>query len=105
VYGDGAYPSKVLLNGYSIVDIDKEVDQILAQAEEKNETIPESCTSDTSETSEGKFLIRWPYTMIDFLQGPKVTDMEDDDTLPPNLQQMVMQALEDIRKEANVSEA
>lgn len=51
--GDGAFPSKALLNGYSVTDIDKEVDQILAQAEEKNDAVPDSCTSDTSECSEG----------------------------------------------------
>lgn len=55
--GDGAFPSKALLNGYSVTDIDKEVDQILAQAEDKNDTIPDSSTSDTSECSEGGNLL------------------------------------------------
>jgi hypothetical protein len=36
---------------------------------------------------------------------PKVADMEDEDSLPANLQEMVMQALEDIRREAHVAEA
>jgi hypothetical protein len=31
--------------------------------------------------------------------------MEDEESLPANLQEMVMQALEDIRREANVAEA
>lgn len=55
--GDGAFPSKVLLNGYSVADIDKEVDQILALAEEKNDAVPDSSTSDTSECSEGIILL------------------------------------------------
>ncbi|XP_059490843.1 coiled-coil domain-containing protein 149 [Neocloeon triangulifer] len=84
-FGDDAYPSKVLLNGYSVVDIDKEVDQILAQAEEKNDTVPDSSTSDVSETSE----------------APKIAEVDGDDTLPPNLQQMVLQALNDIRRETS----
>jgi hypothetical protein len=51
--GEGAFPSKALLNGYSVTDIDKEVDQILAQAEEKNDAVPDTSTSDLSECSEG----------------------------------------------------
>jgi hypothetical protein len=31
--------------------------------------------------------------------------MEEEDSLPANLQEMVMQALEDIRREATIAEA
>ncbi|CAB3385010.1 Hypothetical predicted protein [Cloeon dipterum] len=82
--GDDAYPSKALLNGYSISDIDKEVDQILAQAEEKNTRAADGSPSNISESSEAS----------------KIAEVDSDDTLPPNLQQMVLQALEDIRKES-----